>query len=58
VLQHGFEELEQASICAVVSRDNETSIKLLGKLGFHYSDQIRMDPKGDRIDLYTIERKA
>lgn len=58
VLQHGFEELRQKRIAAIVSTDNEKSIDLLQKLGFDFDRQIEMEPGRDPDGLYMIHRNT
>jgi len=55
VLAHGVEQLAQTRVCAIVSADNRTSIQLLHKLGFHFDQQISMQPNNKTVDLYNIQ---
>src|SRR3954447_14704541 len=53
-LSHGASVLGLPRILAIVSRDNERSARLLGRLGFRF---VRVMPvaNGDEVDVYCIE---
>ena len=57
VLEHGFGVLAYRHICAIVSADNDASIRLLEKLGFGYERQLRMRPDTDAVSIYRIQRQ-
>jgi len=54
VLDYGKRTLELARIIALVSPANSPSIKLLKKLGFSYSEQVKMEPSGSDAALYEL----
>jgi RimJ/RimL family protein N-acetyltransferase len=53
-LDYGTQELRFNRMLAVVSRDNERSIKLLEALGFRFERAISLTAE-DEVDLYTQE---
>ncbi len=42
-------------IAAVVAPDNQSSIKLLKKLGFHYAQMVRLSPDDIELEMYLNE---
>jgi ribosomal-protein-alanine N-acetyltransferase len=58
VLQHGFSELGQQRIAAVVNADNEASLRLLDRLGFRYQRPFEAGAERDPADLYMLERAS
>ncbi len=55
VLAHGFEVLNLKRIIALADADNETSVRLLERLGFVYERKVRMPEDDHDIDLFSIE---
>lgn len=55
VLRHGFSNLAQTQVCAIVSADNYASIQLLDKLGFRFDRQILNVPDNQAVELYSIQ---
>jgi ribosomal-protein-alanine N-acetyltransferase len=58
VVHHGFSTLEQARIVALVNSANQASIRLLEKLGFNLDREIKMEPNGTPVDLYSIQTES
>jgi RimJ/RimL family protein N-acetyltransferase len=58
VLHHGFSTLEQTRIVALVNSANQTSIRLLERLGFHLDREIKMEPNGTPADIYSIQTES
>ncbi len=54
VAAYGIETLGLPRIAAITSPDNESSIKLLGKLGFRFERLIRMRPDAEELKLYQL----
>jgi RimJ/RimL family protein N-acetyltransferase len=53
VMAYGRETLGLARIVAVVSHDNEASIRLLRKLGMNFESRIRLSEDGPELDLFA-----
>ena len=53
IMQYGREKLDFERVLAITSLDNETSGKLLLKLGFVF-DKIIDTPEGERLNLYSF----
>jgi RimJ/RimL family protein N-acetyltransferase len=58
VLQHGFTELRQQRIAAIVNADNDASIRLLGRLGFRFERKLELEADREPSDLYVIHRDS
>ena len=58
VLQHAFTELGQERIAAIVSADNEASLRLLDRLGFRYQRPFETEAESAATDLYITERDS
>jgi RimJ/RimL family protein N-acetyltransferase len=58
VVRHGFSTLEQTRIVALVNSGNQASIRLLEKLGFYLDREIKMEPNGTPVDLYSIQTES
>jgi ribosomal-protein-alanine N-acetyltransferase len=58
VLHHGFSTLEKTRIVAIVNSTNQASIRLLEKLGFNLDREIKMEPNGTPVDLYSIQTES
>ena len=54
VLDYGKRTLKLSKIIALVSPANSPSIKLLEKLGFTYSEQVKMEPSGSDAAVYEL----
>ena len=54
ILRYGVEKLSFDRVLAITSQDNESSSKLLGKLGFNYDRLITM-PNGEVLKLFQFE---
>ena len=52
VLAHGRNDFGLERIVAVVSPENESSIKLLGKLGLGFEGRVRLSEEGEEIYLF------
>jgi RimJ/RimL family protein N-acetyltransferase len=55
VLEHGRRDLGLARIVAITSLDNESSIRLLEKLGMVFERTIRMPGEDEDLKLFAIE---
>ena len=55
VLAHGFEVLKLRRIIAIADPHNETSVRLLERLGFVNERKVRMPEDDHDIDLFSIE---
>jgi RimJ/RimL family protein N-acetyltransferase len=55
VLDHGRRDLGLRRIVAITSVDNESSIRLLEKLGMKYEQTIRMPGDSEDLKLFAIE---
>jgi RimJ/RimL family protein N-acetyltransferase len=53
VMSYGRSVLGLSRIVAVLSHDNRRSCKLLEKLGFRYERKVRLQDKGEELDLYA-----
>jgi RimJ/RimL family protein N-acetyltransferase len=58
VLHHGFSTLEKTRIVAIVNSTNQASVRLLEKLGFNLDREIKMEPNGTPVDLYSIQTES
>ncbi|MDX1404660.1 MAG: GNAT family N-acetyltransferase [Woeseiaceae bacterium] len=56
VLQQGFGEFGLDRIIAMANPENEASLHLLEKLGFHYHGKARMPGDDFDINLYALEK--
>jgi RimJ/RimL family protein N-acetyltransferase len=54
VLELGQGTLGLPKIIALVSPANSQSVKLLKKLGFSFSEQVKMEPGGSEADVYEL----
>ena len=54
VREYGRQTLGLAKIIALVNPANTPSIKLLKKLGFSYSETVKMEPGGGVADVYEL----
>ena len=55
VLEHARKSLELPRVIAIVSPDNNASIRLLEKLGMRFEKSIRLPGDDDDVSLYSIE---
>jgi RimJ/RimL family protein N-acetyltransferase len=53
VLQDGGERLRLQRILAITSPDNDSSIKLLERLGFRFEEVIKLSPQREQVKLFT-----
>jgi RimJ/RimL family protein N-acetyltransferase len=53
VMSYGRSAFGLSRIVAVLSHDNRRSCKLLEKLGFRYERKVRLQDKGEELDLYA-----
>ncbi len=56
VMSYARTVLGLARIVAVLSRDNDRSVKLLEKLGFRAEGTVRLEPDGEELALYADAR--
>ena len=54
VLDYSNTVLGLRRVVAIVAPENTTSIKLIGKLGMRYEEQIRLTPDAKAVDLYAM----
>jgi ribosomal-protein-alanine N-acetyltransferase len=54
VVDYGQRSLKLPKIIALVAPANSLSIKLLKKLGFSYSEQVKMEPSGADAAVYEL----
>lgn len=54
VLAHATEDLGMSRLLAIVSPDNERSIRLLDALGFRFERRMRLRPDRDEACLYSL----
>jgi [ribosomal protein S5]-alanine N-acetyltransferase len=54
VVDYGKRSLKLPKIIALVAPANSASIKLLKKLGFTYSEQVKMEPSGADAAMYEL----
>jgi [ribosomal protein S5]-alanine N-acetyltransferase len=54
VLQYTREVLKLKQLAAIVSRDNESSARLLKKLGFNKTGELQMPGETTTVDLYHV----
>jgi RimJ/RimL family protein N-acetyltransferase len=52
-MSYGRKELGLDRIVAILSRDNDRSSKLLGKLGFRLEGTVRLQPNDEELHLYA-----
>ncbi len=55
VLQHARDDLQLATVTAIVSPQNSASIRLLLKLGLRYERAVRMPGDDEDVSLYSID---
>lgn len=55
VLDHARDALGLSCVTAIVSPENEASIRLLEKLGLRYERRIRMPAEDHDVSLYSID---
>jgi len=55
ISQYARETLRLKRIAAVVNVDNQSSIRLLEKLGFNYARMIRLEPNAAEIRMYLLD---
>ena len=58
VMSHARKVLELQSVLAITDPDNEASIKLLEKLGFHFDRVIRLSADAFEVKLFVHQEKA
>ena len=55
VMKYGREVLHLTRVLAITSRDNESSIKLLEKLGFKFERLITLPNDTEELNLFSVE---
>lgn len=55
VMSYGREVLGLGSILAITSPDNETSARLLGKIGLRFEGMVRLDGGGSEVKLFRSD---
>lgn len=55
VLKYGREVLGITRVLAITTPDNESSIRLLGKLGFEYLERVILPGSDDELNLFVRE---
>ena len=55
VLAQGRDDFGLKRIVAITSLDNEASIRLLGRLGFHFERVTRLTPDAEEVKLFSSE---
>ncbi|MDQ6620436.1 MAG: GNAT family N-acetyltransferase [Pseudomonadota bacterium] len=58
VIGHGRQVLGFTRVLAIVTHDNQSSHRLLSKLGFEREGKVRLAPDSDALDLYASEPEA
>ncbi len=58
VLNYARASLGMTNLLAIVSPDNERSIRLLDQLGFRFERRLRLRPERDEGCLYSLELRA
>jgi RimJ/RimL family protein N-acetyltransferase len=53
-VDYGARSLGLSKVIALVAPANAPSIKLLKKLGFAYSEQVKMEPSGADAAVYEL----
>ena len=53
VMSYAWEKLGSKRVLAVVNADNESSIRLLGKMGFQYEKMVRLSDDAPEIKLFS-----
>lgn len=53
VISYARKKLGAKRVLAVVSPDNQNSIRLLGKMGFHYEKMVRLSDAAPEIKLFA-----
>ena len=56
VMKYGREVLHLTRVLAITSQDNESSIKLLEKLGFKFERLITMPNDTEELNLFSFEQ--
>jgi RimJ/RimL family protein N-acetyltransferase len=55
VMSYAREELGAKRVLAVVNADNQSSIRLLEKMGFHYERMVRLSDDAPEIKLFAAD---
>lgn len=55
MMKYGREKLDLKRVLAIVNQDNESSTRLLEKLGFKYERLIKMPDDKEEIKLFSLE---
>ncbi len=55
-LRYGYEKLGLSKVVGITDGDNQSSIKLLEKLGLHFEKEIKM-PNSDKVHLFSPIKK-
>ncbi len=56
VMTYAWEKLGLQRVVAVTNPNNESSIRLLEKMGFHYERMVRFSEDGPEIKLFAVQR--
>ena len=57
IMRHAREVLRLNRILAITSPDNESSGKLLGKIGLHFQRMIRLSDDADEVKLFSTDHE-
>lgn len=57
-MEYAFGELQTAKLLAITLPGNQSSIKLLEKVGFKYASRFIVPETDEELCLYSIDRKA
>ncbi|VAW29425.1 hypothetical protein MNBD_BACTEROID06-1850 [hydrothermal vent metagenome] len=55
-LRYGYEKLGLSKVVGITDGDNQSSIKLLEKLGLQFEKEIEM-PNSDKVQLFSVIKK-
>lgn len=55
IMKHGREVLKLKRVLAITSQNNESSIKLLNKLGFKFDKLIKLPNDSEEVNLFVSE---
>jgi RimJ/RimL family protein N-acetyltransferase len=57
-MRHAREVLRLDRILAITSPDNESSGKLLGKIGLHFQRMIKLSNDADEVKLFSTDTES
>jgi RimJ/RimL family protein N-acetyltransferase len=58
VMQHGRETLGIEQVLAITTPDNESSARLLGKIGFRFERLVKLSAEAAAVKLFTTNQTA